>query len=424
MKKIIVTLCSLALSIAGTLGANQMASNNEAITDKNIEQVYIEQDAETMEAKAALPANKDTAEESTEKQEKASEVEVAAPKAEKTERKETANTKAEKNTTVTNKDKKNNKTDNSVKTSVENKADTKKTTADTSNEKAVINTAVNQKADSNAVKKNDTVTNAANSTTQNNTTQNNTNQSTTEQKKILDYINNFKSNGNNILVYKNVDLSDCESTQDVVEELQKNGYKNININNIQNISSLQDILSLICDQNPASKPEPTTPPAPTTAPKPNPTTSPAPTTAPKPTATPKPAPTSTPTDSSGSNQGYADEVLRLVNIERSKAGLSSLSTNATLKAAADKRAQETVTSFSHTRPNGSKFSTVLQEYGISYRTAGENIAYGQRSPQEVVNGWMNSPGHRANILNGSFNKIGIGVYQSRGVIYWSQLFTN
>ena len=419
MKKIIVTLCSLALSIAGTLGANQMASNNEAITDKNIEQVYIEQDAETMEAKAALPAKEYTAEESTEKQEKASDVEVAAPKAEKTERKETANTKAEKNTTVTNKDKKNNKTDNSVKTSVENKADTKKTTADTSNEKAVINTAVNQKADSNAVKKNDTVTNAANSTTQNNT-----NQSTTEQKKILDYINNFKSNGNNILVYKNVDLSDCESTQDVVEELQKNGYKNININNIQNISSLQDILSLICDQNPASKPEPTTPPAPTTAPKPNPTTSPAPTTAPKPTATPKPAPTSTPSDPSGSNQGYADEVLRLVNIERSKAGLSSLSTNATLKAAADKRAQETVTSFSHTRPNGSKFSTVLQEYGISYRTAGENIAYGQRSPQEVVNGWMNSPGHRANILNGSFNKIGIGVYQSRGVIYWSQLFTN
>ncbi|NLL00228.1 MAG: hypothetical protein GX271_06145 [Clostridiales bacterium] len=175
------------------------------------------------------------------------------------------------------------------------------------------------------------------------------------------------------------------------------------MNNIQNISSLEDILSTM--------------PAPT---KPASTKSATPT----PTTPSKPEPTEQPKNNSGSNQGFAEEVLRLVNIERSKAGLSSLTTNATLKAAADKRAQETKVSFSHTRPNGSKFSTVLQEFGISYRTAGENIAYGQRSPQEVVNGWMNSPGHRANILNGSFGKIGIGVYQSGGVIYWTQLFTN
>ena len=103
--------------------------------------------------------------------------------------------------------------------------------------------------------------------------------------------------------------------------------------------------------------------------------------------------------------------------------MSSLTTNSSLKAAAE-RCTETKVSFSHTRPNGSKFSSVFKEYGVSYRTAGENIAYGQRSPQEVVKGWMNSPGHRANILNGSFGKIGIGVYQSNGVIYWSQLFTD
>ena len=114
-----------------------------------------------------------------------------------------------------------------------------------------------------------------------------------------------------------------------------------------------------------------------------------------------------------------------MNIERSKAGLSALSTNSTLTAAEDKRAQETKQSFSHTRPNGSSFSTVLKEFNISYRTAGENIAYGQRTPQEVVTGWMNSPGHRANILNANFGKIGIGVYQaSNGTIYWTQLFTN
>lgn len=55
---------------------------------------------------------------------------------------------------------------------------------------------------------------------------------------------------------------------------------------------------------------------------------------------------------------------------------------------------------------------------------GENIAYGQRSPQEVVTAWMNSPGHRANILSNKFNKLGVGVHEVNGTIYWTQLFTN
>lgn len=122
---------------------------------------------------------------------------------------------------------------------------------------------------------------------------------------------------------------------------------------------------------------------------------------------------------------YAAQVLQLVNSERSSQGLSMLSTTTSLAAAANKRAEETVRLFSHTRPDGRSCFTVLEEYGISYQSAGENIAYGQKTPQEVVNAWMNSSGHRANILNAGYSHVGIGVYQAdNGTIYWSQLFTN
>ena len=91
--------------------------------------------------------------------------------------------------------------------------------------------------------------------------------------------------------------------------------------------------------------------------------------------------------------------------------------------AANVRAQEIVNSFSHTRPDGSSFSTVLSQNGVSYRGSGENIAYGQRTAAEVMDGWMNSSGHRANILNGNYTNIGVGFYESNGVKYWVQLFT-
>lgn len=151
----------------------------------------------------------------------------------------------------------------------------------------------------------------------------------------------------------------------------------------------------------------------------------------KPTITPIPAkPTTAPkstvnnTTNSSTTKNYANEVMRLVNQQRAKAGLSAFTTNNSLTAAANKRAQEIAISFSHTRPNGSGFSTVLKEYSVSYNAAGENIAYGQRSPKEVVNAWMNSPGHRANILKSKFKKLGIGVYQKNGTYYWTQEFTN
>lgn len=123
------------------------------------------------------------------------------------------------------------------------------------------------------------------------------------------------------------------------------------------------------------------------------------------------------------NQAYINRVVELVNIERAKEGLAPLSVDLNVQAAAQIRALEIETSFSHTRPNGSSFSTALKEQNVSYRTAGENIAWGQRSPEEVVIGWMNSPGHRANIMNSGFTKIGVGYHQNtRGTNYWSQLF--
>ena len=113
-----------------------------------------------------------------------------------------------------------------------------------------------------------------------------------------------------------------------------------------------------------------------------------------------------------------------MNQERQKAGLNALELDAALCNAAQTRSQEQTVVFSHTRPNGQSCFSVLDENGISYRGAGENIAMGQRSAEEVMNGWMNSEGHRANILNSSFTKLGVGCYQdSAGKLYWTQLFT-
>ncbi len=130
-----------------------------------------------------------------------------------------------------------------------------------------------------------------------------------------------------------------------------------------------------------------------------------------------------PTEIEG-NDSYVNQVVALVNAERAKAGLSPLTQTAELSGAAATRAEETSRSFSHTRPDGSSFSTVLSQNGISYRGSGENIAYGQRTPEQVMEGWMNSQGHRANILNSRYTAIGVGYYQdSNGTPYWTQLFT-
>ena len=124
-----------------------------------------------------------------------------------------------------------------------------------------------------------------------------------------------------------------------------------------------------------------------------------------------------------SESQYAAEVVRLVNAERAKEGLSALKSDSTVQSAAQVRAQEIVSTFSHTRPNGSSCFTALEAAGVRYSGAGENIAYGQKSPEDVVNAWMNSPGHRANIMNKNFTTIGVGCYKSGNTYYWSQFFT-
>ncbi|MBQ8371879.1 MAG: SafA/ExsA family spore coat assembly protein [Clostridia bacterium] len=119
---------------------------------------------------------------------------------------------------------------------------------------------------------------------------------------------------------------------------------------------------------------------------------------------------------------YEKEVVRLVNEIRAENGLGKLTYNWELCRVARYKSQDMRDNgyFSHTSPvYGSPFQ-MMKSFGITYRTAGENIAKGQSSPEAVVNAWMNSPGHRANILNASFTEIGVG-YVADGR-YWTQMF--
>ena len=120
----------------------------------------------------------------------------------------------------------------------------------------------------------------------------------------------------------------------------------------------------------------------------------------------------------------ASEVVRLTNSARSQNGYAALVEDGVLSDAAAVRAREIARSFSHTRPSGASFSSALSESGVSYLRAGENIASGQKSASEVVNAWMNSPGHRANILNSSYSRIGSASVNIDGTHYWVQLFAD
>lgn len=119
------------------------------------------------------------------------------------------------------------------------------------------------------------------------------------------------------------------------------------------------------------------------------------------------------------------QVVTLVNSERGKKGLKPLSENWQLSRVARYKSQDMIDKkyFSHTSPTyGSPFD-MIKNFGIRYRTSGENIAYGQRTPSEVMNSWMNSPGHRQNILSPNYSQIGFGVARSSsGQLYWTQMF--
>lgn len=119
-----------------------------------------------------------------------------------------------------------------------------------------------------------------------------------------------------------------------------------------------------------------------------------------------------------------NEVYEITNNYRSLVGVSSLTLDSSLVEAASIRVKELSDSFSHTRPNGSSCFTVLSELGISYGTAGENIAAGYSSSQSVMEGWRSSSGHYQNIISSKFKKIGIGVNIINNQYYWVQIFSN
>lgn len=125
---------------------------------------------------------------------------------------------------------------------------------------------------------------------------------------------------------------------------------------------------------------------------------------------------------SSSVTAFENEVIRLVNVERAKYGLNALQANWELSRVARYKSQDMADNhyFSHTSPTYGTPFQMMKAFGLSYRTAGENIAYGQRTPQAVVNAWMNSSGHRANILNASYTQIGVG-FVADGY-YWTQMF--
>ena len=113
------------------------------------------------------------------------------------------------------------------------------------------------------------------------------------------------------------------------------------------------------------------------------------------------------------------EVIRLVNNERAKAGIASLEMDLSLMQSCKIRAEELTTLFSHDRPNGASCFSVIT---FESKESGENIAKGQTDASTVMNSWMNSKGHRDNILNPNFTHIGVGYLLQNNTAYWVQLF--
>lgn len=113
-----------------------------------------------------------------------------------------------------------------------------------------------------------------------------------------------------------------------------------------------------------------------------------------------------------------EEMLRYVNELRAKTGAEPLTLNSTMNKMAVARAEETASVFSHTRPDGTSCFTIFDEFGVSYRWCGENIAYGYFDAASTFNQWLNSEGHYRNMISENYTEMGIGKYGN----YWVQLF--
>ncbi|MEY8348367.1 CAP domain-containing protein [Bacillus cereus] len=138
--------------------------------------------------------------------------------------------------------------------------------------------------------------------------------------------------------------------------------------------------------------------------------------------TQKPAENKPAEESKGSLSEFEQRVVELTNAERAKQGLPALKVDAELSKVARIKSEDMQKNnyFDHNSPTyGSPFD-MMKKFGISYKSAGENIAQGQRTPEEVVQAWMNSAGHRANILNSGYTHIGVGYVESGN--YWTQQF--
>ncbi len=123
------------------------------------------------------------------------------------------------------------------------------------------------------------------------------------------------------------------------------------------------------------------------------------------------------------HEGVTREVLELVNAQRMAAGCKPLMMTAVQEDLAEQRAVEITALFDHDRPDGRSCATVADDVKLTYNAFGENIAAGQANAQEVMDSWMNSEGHKANILNKDYTHIGIGCFEYSGKLYWVQIFT-
>lgn len=126
---------------------------------------------------------------------------------------------------------------------------------------------------------------------------------------------------------------------------------------------------------------------------------------------------------SDDNMALYEEMLSEVNEYRSEYGVSPLKLDYNLCEAAEIRSEEITQLFSHTRPDGRGSSSIFEDYGITKQYSGENIAYHYRkSVPLIMDAWMNSDGHRANILSPDYQYLSVGLYEKDGYYYWTQIF--
>lgn len=121
-----------------------------------------------------------------------------------------------------------------------------------------------------------------------------------------------------------------------------------------------------------------------------------------------------------------NEILALVNKERAKNGLNPLAIDWQVSRVAQYKSDDMANNnyFSHTSPSYGTPFQMLKSFNVKYRTAGENIAKGQKTPEAVMTAWMNSEGHRANILNPNYTHLGVGYTEKSGTTYWTQMFVS